>query len=209
MHHSHYVHSNALIRKKMIIAKNNQQRNNQAPNNNIENMILGTIETSNNTIDQNLYARFKNRRDYDTLQFKDKSKYLQNIPYKTISDKSAFEKKINTEDDLVLNRVAKSSADTRVIEKRIAKTINERKQFDLEQRQEYTIDKKKKYEKEFADELNGRFNNICINQSDTKDLKKGSYKYHEKCQQELEKNQRNIDQIIDQLIDGSYINKML
>ena len=62
--------------------------------------------------------------------------------YNKNTDKSVFEKKINTEDDLVLNRVAKSSADTRVIEKRIAKTINERKQFDLEQRQEYTIDKK-------------------------------------------------------------------
>lgn len=193
----------------MIIAKNNQQQNNQAPNNNIENMILGTIETSNNTIDQNLYARFKNRRDYDTSQFKDKSKYLQNIPYKAISDKSVFEKKINTEDDLVLSRVAKSFDDVRVIEKRIAKTINERKQFDLEQRREYTVDKKKEYEKEFANELNGRFNNIHINQSDIKDLKKGSYKYHEKCQQELEKNQQNIDQIIDQLIDGSSINKML
>lgn len=193
----------------MIIAKNNQQQNNQAPNNNIENMILGTIETSNNTIDQNLYTRFKNRRDYDTSQFKDKSKYLQNIPYKAISDKSVFEKKINTEDDLVLSRVAKSFDDVRVIEKRIAKTINERKQFDLEQRREYTVDKKKEYEKEFANELNGRFNNIHVNQSDIKDLKKGSYKYHEKCQQELEKNQQNIDQIIDQLIDGSSINKML
>lgn len=209
MHHSRYVHSNTLIRKKMIIAKNNQQQNNQAPNNNIENMILGTIETSNNTIDQNLYTRFKNRRDYDTSQFKDKSKYLQNIPYKAISDKSVFEKKINTEDDLVLSRVAKSFDDVRVIEKRIAKTINERKQFDLEQRREYTVDKKKEYEKEFANELNGRFNNIHVNQSDIKDLKKGSYKYHEKCQQELEKNQQNIDQIIDQLIDGSSINKML
>ena len=193
----------------MIIAKNNQQQNNQAPNNNIENMILGTIETSNNTIDQNLYTRFKNRRDYDTSQFKDKSKYLQNIPYKAISDKSVFEKQINTEDDLILSRVAKSFDDVRVIEKRIAKTINERKQFDLEQRREYTVDKKKEYEKEFANELNGRFNNIHVNQSDIKDLKKGSYKYHEKCQQELEKNQQNIDQIIDQLIDGSSINKML
>ena len=63
---------------------------------------------------------------------------------------------------------------------------------------------KKKYEQEFKNELNNRF--INIHHNNNMDLKKDSYKYHEQCQQELEKNKENIDLIINQLLDNNFLN---
>jgi len=202
------IYNNPIIKHRMVVIKNQSSPTNikkintqQSSNNSIENLIIGTVSTNNNTIDKDLYNKFKNRRDIDNKQFKDKTKYLQRIPYKAISDKKEFEKEIKNEQDLVISNVSNTRQNRVIIEKNIAKTINERKQFDLEQHNKYTTNKQNYYKKQFEDEINGRFNNVNISQSDSSELKKDSYKYHEKCQQELEKNRQNIDLIIDQLID--------
>ena len=171
--------------------------------NNIEQLIIGTIPTSNSHFDNTLYLKYKNRRDTDTSQFKDKSKYLQNIPYKAIHDNDKFNKQIRTADDLVLFHINKQT-NKKTIEKNIAQVINNRKKFDINRSREFTDANKKKYEQEFKNELNNRF--INIHHNNNMDLKKDSYKYHEQCQQELEKNKENIDLIINQLLDNNFLN---
>ena len=201
------IYNNPIIKHRMVVIKNqNQPTNikkqiNQKETNNIENLIIGTVSTNNSTVDPNIYKKFKNRREIDSQQFKDKSKYLQNIPYKAISDKKEFEKEIKTKDDLIISRISNTKQNQLSIERNISNAITERKRFDLEQQNKYTANKQNYYKKQFNDEINGRFNNVNISQNDSSDLKKDSYKYHEKCQQELEKNRQNIDLIIDQLID--------
>ncbi len=214
------IYNNPIIKHRMVVIKNQnnptnikkqinpsqqinkQQQTTNQQSNNIENLIIGTVSTHNTSIDPNLYNKFKNRREIDNKQFKDKSKYLQNIPYKAISDKKEFDKKINSSEDLIISHVTNTRQNRVTIEKNIAKTINDRKQFDLEQQCKFTSNKQVYYKKQFDDEINGRFNNVNISQNDSSDLKKDSYKYHEKCQQELEKNRQNVDLIIDQLIDN-------
>lgn len=202
------IYNNPIIKHRMVIVKNQNQPTNikkqtNTSNNNIENLIIGTVSTSNTTIDSNLYNKYKNRREIDNKQFKDKTKYLQNIPYKAISDKKEFEKEIKTKDDLIISRVNNTKHNRVIIEKNIAQTINDRKQFDLEQQNKFTTNKRTYYKKQFDDEINGRFNNVNISQNNSNNLKKDSYKFHEKCQRELEKNRQNVDLIIDQLIDNS------
>lgn len=207
---SHTIYNNPLLRRKMVVVKHNSTSNKPTANtstssNNIESFILGTTatKTKNNIQEEiNMCKKLEARRQQDNIQFKDKSKYLQNIPYKAIHDKSAFEKKINTEQDLVLCNVSNTRKNKAQIEKQIAKTINERKQFDIEQKNKFTKNQEFHYKQEFDNELNNRFKNITINQSDSTELKKNSYKYHERCQQELEKNKENVDQIINQIMES-------
>ena len=207
---SHTIYNNPLLRRKMVVVKHNSTpnkptTNTSTSNNNIESFILGTTatKTKNNIQEEiNMCKKLEARRQQDNIQFKDKSKYLQNIPYKAIHDKSAFEKKINTEQDLVLCNVSNTRKNKTQIEKQIAKTINERKQFDIEQKNKFTKNQEFHYKQEFDNELNNRFKNITINQSDSTELKKNSYKYHERCQQELEKNKENVDQIINQIMES-------
>ena len=207
---SHTIYNNPLLRRKMVVVKRNSTpnkptTNTSTSNNNIESFILGTTatKTKNNIQEEiNMCKKLEARRQQDNIQFKDKSKYLQNIPYKAIHDKSAFEKKINTEQDLVLCNVSNTRKNKTQIEKQIAKTINERKQFDIEQKNKFTKNQECHYKQEFDNELNNRFKNITINQSDSTELKKNSYKYHERCQQELEKNKENVDQIINQIMES-------
>ena len=202
---NHNIYSNPLLRKKMVVVKNNQSHKSQNKNNNnIENLILGTTETNNyhNQKEEiDMCKKLEAKRKQDNIQFKDRSKYLQNIPYKAIHDKSAFEKKIKTEEDLVLCKVSNTRKNKVQVEKQIAKTINERKQFDLEQKNKFTKNQEEHYKEEFDNELNNRFKNVSVNQTDSNELKKDSYKYHEKCQQELEKNKEDVDQIINQLME--------
>lgn len=208
---NHNIYNNPLLRRKMVVVKHNtaaptkSSSKSSTSNNNIETFILGTTETktrNNRQEEINMCKILEMRRQQDNIQFKDKSKYLQNIPYKAIHDKSAFEKKINTEQDLVLCNVSNTRKNKAQVEKQIAKTINERKQFDLEQKSKFSKNQEIHYKQEFDNELNNRFKNVSINQSDSSELKKDSYKYHEKCQQELEKNKEDVDQIINQLMES-------
>ena len=207
---SHTIYNNPLLRRKMVVVKHNSTpnkptTNTSTSNNNIESFILGTTatKTKNNIQEEiNMCKKLEARRQQDNIQFKDKSKYLQNIPYKAIHDKSAFEKKINTEQDLVLCNVSNTRKNKTQIEKQIAKTINKRKKFYIEQKNKFTKNQEFHYKQEFDNELNNRFKNITINQSDSTELKKNSYKYHERCQQELEKNKENVDQIINQIMES-------
>lgn len=210
---NHNIYTNPLLRRKMVVIKHTTANNSKpttsksasSNGNNIETFILGTTatKTKNNQQEEiNMYKKLEMRRQQDNIQFKDKSKYLQNIPYKAIHDKSAFEKKINTEQDLVLCNISNTRRNKAQVEKQIAKTINERKQFDLEQKNKFSKNQEFHYKQEFDDELNNRFKNVSVNQSDSSELKKDSYKYHEKCQQELEKNKEDVDQIINQLMES-------
>ena len=133
---NHNIYSNPLLRRKMVVVKHNTVAptksfsKSSTSNNNIETFILGTTETkthNNRQEEINMCKKLEMRRQQDNIQFKDKSKYLQNIPYKAIHDKSAFEKKINTEQDLVLCNVSNTRRNKAQVEKQIAKTINERK----------------------------------------------------------------------------------
>ena len=207
---NHNIYNNPLLRRKMVVVKHTTttskpttSKPSSSNGNNIETFILGTTSTklhNNQQEEINMCKKLEMRRKQDNIQFKDKSKYLQNIPYKAIHDKSAFEKKINTEQDLILCNVSNTRKNKAQVEKQIAKTINERKQFDLEQKNKFSKNQEFHYKQEFDDELNNRFKNVSINQSDSSELKKDSYKYHEKCQQELEKNKEDVDQIINQLM---------
>ena len=207
---NHNIYNNPLLRRKMVVVKHTTttskpttSKPSSSNGNNIETFILGTTSTklhNNQQEEINMCKKLEMRRKQDNIQFKDKSKYLQNIPYKAIHAKSAFEKKINTEQDLILCNVSNTRKNKAQVEKQIAKTINERKQFDLEQKNKFSKNQEFHYKQEFDDELNNRFKNVSINQSDSSELKKDSYKYHEKCQQELEKNKEDVDQIINQLM---------
>ena len=208
---SHNIYSNPLLRRKMVVVKHTTTTSSKpsskpsSSSNNIETFILGTTATKSHNNRQeeiNMCKKLAAKRQQDNIQFKDKSKYLQNIPYKAIHGQEAFEKKINTEQDLVLCNVSNTRRNKAQVEKQIAKTINERKQFDLEQRSKFSKNQEFHYKKEFDDELNNRFKGVSINQSDSSELKKDSYKYHERCQQELEKNKEDVDQIINQLMES-------
>ena len=207
---NHNIYNNPLLRRKMVVVKRNTSSSKptaskSTTSNNIETFILGTTETktrNNRQEEINMYKKLELRRQQDNVQFKDKSKYLQNIPYKAIHDQKAFEKKISTEQDLVICNVSNTRKNKAQVEKQIAKTINERKQFDLEQKSKFSKNQEIHYKQEFDDELNNRFKNVSVNQPDSTELKKDSYKYHERCQQELEKNKEDVDQIINQLMES-------
>lgn len=210
---NHNIYNNPLLRRKMVVVKHNTTTTSKpttskpfsSSSNNIETFILGTTSTKSHNNQQeeiNMCKKLEMKRQQDNIQFKDKSKYLQNIPYKAIHDKTSFEKKINSEQDLVLCNVSNTRRNKVQVEKQIAKTINERKQFDLEQRSKFSKNQEFHYKKEFDDELNNRFKSVSVNQTDSSELKKDSYKYHEKCQQELEKNKEDVDQIINQLMES-------
>ena len=107
---NHNIYTNPLLRRKMVVIKHTTANNSKpttsksasSNGNNIETFILGTTatKTKNNQQEEiNMYKKLEMRRQQDNIQFKDKSKYLQNIPYKAIHDKSAFEKK------LILNKI--------------------------------------------------------------------------------------------------------
>ena len=206
---SHNIYSNPLLRRKMVVkhtttTSSKPSSKSSSSSNNIETFILGTTETKSHNKQEeiNNFKKLAANRQRDDEQFKDKTKYLQNIPYKAIHGQEAFNKKINTEQDLVLCNVSNTRRNKAQVEKQIAKTINERKQFDLEQRSKFSKNQEVHYKQEFDNELNNRFKNISVSQSDSSELKKDSYKYHEKCQQELEKNKEDVDQIINQLMES-------
>ncbi len=183
---SHNIYSNPLLRRKMVVVKHTTTTSKptskpSSSSNNIETFILGTTATKSHNNRQeeiNMCKKLAAKRQQDNIQFKDKSKYLQNIPYKAIHGQEAFEKKINTEQDLVLCNVSNTRRNKAQVEKQIAKTINERKQFDLEQKSKFSKNQEFHYKQEFDDELNNRFKNVSVNQSDSSELKKDSYKYH-------------------------------
>jgi hypothetical protein len=198
--HKKYIKSNPLLNKNKI----NISSNSQIKTNNMDSLLIGTQKINQTHLDKNLIKQYELKYKADGLKFKDKNNYLSNTPYKAIHSQEYFKKKINSSEDLVIYKVS-NSRNNKIIEKNIAKVINDRKKFDIQQNQEYTTDKKEIYEHNFNNELNNRFYNVINTQQNQEQLKKDSYKYHEKCQQKLEENKQNIDQIIDDLIDKPLI----
>lgn len=171
----------------------------------IENLVLGVQTTKTKTITKDMINNYNKRYNMEKEEFKNKDKYLQNIPYKAIHDNSAFQKQITNKNDLIIYKLSKKDKNKIEVEKGIANIINDRKRFNMEQDNEYKLENKERYKQQFEHELIRRFRVVPVTNLDNNKLKKESYKFHEKCQEELERNQQNVDLIIEEICNTDVI----
>lgn len=215
-----HIQNNSILRQKILQNKLNQQRQqeikdqlnkskqintfHQQKDPKLENLIIGTQRIKKNFSEQefrqSLY-KYKEQHHKDSEAFKDKKRYLTNKPYKAIHDINVFVKPIEKEDDLIVYKPSPNDKDKREIEKRITGIINDRKQHDMELRKLYVISKQREYQTRFNNEITKRYKLIPQTQKNQEQLKKDAYKYHEQCQKVLEEDRKNVDLIINELID--------
>jgi hypothetical protein len=205
------IQNNQLLNQRQQTQNQCTQQYTQQRDINVDPKNLHKVILQQKPCDKKMDVTYMNKI-YDTLNNSQQTQRQiywnnrTNQPYKNILPESEFKKEFKTKEDLVVYKINPSDKNKELIEKDLAKATSDITTHNRELRNKFSVDKKAEFKKEFEYNTVEKYT-IKYNQENYKDMKMNVIDYFKKEQQELEKNKKNIDDIIEKVIANDMIDE--
>jgi hypothetical protein len=131
-----------------------------------------------------------------------------NQPYKNILPVEEFKKEYKSQEELTIYKVQREDKDERKFKENADKLKKSVATHDKELKDKFAFNKKDEYKKEFEYVNCEKYKNVKYDPTDFKEMKEDIVEFYKKAQFEEEKNKKNIDNILENILgDDSGLDK--
>ena len=158
---------------------------------------------------ENIVKQFNVASSEYTKKIEEYWKKRVNQPYKGIIKDYDYNKKIQNEQDLIIHKV--TNADKKNFEKNVTQYETQIKEQNTELKQKFSVQNLKEHKKEFEKEHKYKYINKhgAAEVTTTDELRTDRIEYYKKEQEKTEKNKKQIDELLNELVQTGVIDDQL